>query len=147
LCVVVGIGLGRASLRPKAWPVVFLIPAIGVYTIALGTISIVSSLFDRSGDFGHRCARMWARLILVTTGVRVTAKGIERLDPKQSYVFASNHQSIYDIPIVFASLPYQLRIIAKASLGNFPFLGWHLRRAGHILVDRQSRIESGLANG
>jgi len=127
-------------IPPYHWwrTVFFLIPAIGVYTIALGTISIASSLFDHSGDFGHRCARMWARLILVTTGVRVTVKGVERLDAKQSYVFASTHQRIYDIPIVFATLPLQLRIIAKASLGRFPFLGWHLQRTGHLLVDRQN---------
>jgi 1-acyl-sn-glycerol-3-phosphate acyltransferase len=127
-------------IPPYYWwrTVFFLIPAIAVYTIVLGTISIVSSLFDRSGDFGHRCARTWARLILATTGVRVTAAGVERLDPKQSYVLASNHQSIYDIPIVFATLPLQLRIVAKASLGRFPFLGWHLRRTGHLLVDRQN---------
>ena len=50
----------------------------------------------------------------------------------------SNHQSIYDIPIVFASLPFQLRIVAKDSLGSFPFLGWHLRRTGHLLVDRKN---------
>jgi 1-acyl-sn-glycerol-3-phosphate acyltransferase len=39
--------------------------------------------------------------------------------------------------VIFASLPYQLRIIAKESLGNFPFLGWHLRRTGHLLVNRR----------
>ncbi|MGH9255419.1 MAG: lysophospholipid acyltransferase family protein, partial [Vicinamibacterales bacterium] len=50
--------------------------------------------------------------------------------------FVANHQSIYDIPILFWSLPFQLRIIAKESLGRFPFLGWHLRRTGHLLVDR-----------
>ena len=37
---------------------------------------------------------------------------------------------------MFASLPFQLRIIAKESLGTIPFLGWHLRRTGHVLVDR-----------
>ena len=63
--------------------------------------------------------------------------GLERLVPGQSYVFVSNHQSIYDTPIIFWSLPYQLRIIAKESLGWFPFLGWHLRRTGHMLVDRK----------
>jgi 1-acyl-sn-glycerol-3-phosphate acyltransferase len=52
-------------------------------------------------------------------------------------VFVANHQSIYDIPILFWSLPYQPRIIAKQSLGRFPFLGWHLRRTGHMLVDRR----------
>jgi len=51
-------------------------------------------------------------------------------------VFVANHQSIYDIPILFWTLPNQLRIIAKESLGGIPFLGWHLRRTGHMLVDR-----------
>jgi 1-acyl-sn-glycerol-3-phosphate acyltransferase len=127
-------------IPPYHWwrTVFFLIPAIGVYTIVLGTISILSSLVDSSGDFGHRCARAWAWLILRTTGVRVTVQGVDRLEAHRSYVFASNHQSIYDIPIVFASIPVQLRIVAKASLGRFPFLGWHLRRTGHLLVDRKN---------
>ena len=103
----------------------------------LGTVSLVSTLFDRSGDFGHRCARAWAWLILKTTRrARAASSGLEHLDPARSYVFAANHQSIYDIPIVFASLPLQLRIVAKESLGRIPFLGWHLRRTGHLLVDR-----------
>jgi 1-acyl-sn-glycerol-3-phosphate acyltransferase len=57
--------------------------------------------------------------------------------PNGSYVFVSNHQSHYDTAVLFASLPHQLRIIAKESLGNLPFVGWHLRRTGHILVDRR----------
>jgi 1-acyl-sn-glycerol-3-phosphate acyltransferase len=121
------------------WRTVFyLIPAVSLYTIVLGTVSLFSTLVDRTGDFGHRCARMWARLILKTTGVRVRVEGLEHLDPARSYVFASNHQSIYDIPIVFASLPTQLRIVAKDSLGRVPFLGWHLQRTGHLLVDRRN---------
>jgi 1-acyl-sn-glycerol-3-phosphate acyltransferase len=126
------------KIPPYHWwrTVFFLIPAIGVYTIVLGTLSLLSTIVDRSGDIGHRCARAWAWLILKTTGVRVETRGVEKLDPRQSYVLASNHQSIYDIPIVFACLPLQLRIIAKDSLGKFPFLGWHLQRTGHLLVDR-----------
>jgi 1-acyl-sn-glycerol-3-phosphate acyltransferase len=77
-------------------------------------------------------------LILRTTGVRVECLGAERLDPRRSYVLASNHQSIYDIPILFATLPLQLRIVAKESLGRIPFLGWHLRGTGHLLVDRRN---------
>lgn len=116
--------------------VFFLIPAISVYTIVLGTLSIGSSLFESRGYFAHWCARTWSRLILATTGVRVDVTGLEKLVPGRTYVFVSNHQSIYDIPVLFWSLPYQLRIIAKESLGRFPFLGWHLRRTGHMLVDR-----------
>ncbi len=127
------------QLPPYHWwrTVFFLIPAISVYTIVLGTLSLSSSLFDASGYFAHWCARTWSRLILRTTGVRVEVIGLERLVPGRTYVFVANHQSIYDIPILFWSLPYQLRIIAKESLGRFPFLGWHLRRTGHMLVDRR----------
>ena len=127
------------TIPPFHWwrTVFFLIPAVALYTIVLGTLSLATTLVDRSGDAGHWCARSWARLILWTTGVRVQVHGVEHLDPSRSYVFAANHQSIYDIPILFAALPFQLRIIAKQSLGRIPFLGWHLQRAGHLLVDRQ----------
>jgi 1-acyl-sn-glycerol-3-phosphate acyltransferase len=128
------------NVPPFHWwrTVFFLIPLIGIYTIVLGTISMASSLFDPSGDVGHKCARAWSWLILKTTRVRVTVTGLERLNPAHSYVVASNHQSIYDIPILFASLPLQLRIVAKQSLGSIPFLGWHLHRTGHLLVDRKN---------
>jgi 1-acyl-sn-glycerol-3-phosphate acyltransferase len=116
--------------------VFFLIPAVSLYTIVLGTLSLLSTLVDPDGNVAHKCARAWSWLILKTTGVEVTVQGLERLDPSRSYVFAANHQSIYDIPILFASIPFQLRIISKASLGRIPFMGWHLRRTGHVLVDR-----------
>ena len=128
------------SIPPYHWwrTVFYLIPAITVYTIVLGAASIVSSLVDRRGYFAHRCARAWSWLILRTTGVRVHVEGLERLDRSRSYVLAANHQSIYDIPILFASLPFQLRILAKESLGRIPFMGWHLQRTGHVLVDRSN---------
>jgi 1-acyl-sn-glycerol-3-phosphate acyltransferase len=133
-------------IPPYHWwrTVFFLIPAITVYTIVLGAASIVSSLFDRRGYFAHGCARAWSRLILKTTGVRVRVEGLERIKPGTTYVFVSNHQSIYDTPVVFASLPYQLRIIAKESLAAFPVLGWHLRRGGHLFVDRRHPDRAGI---
>jgi 1-acyl-sn-glycerol-3-phosphate acyltransferase len=117
--------------------VFYLIPSIGLYMNVLGTLSLTTSLLQKNGHFAHWCARTWSRLILLTTGVDVHVSGLERLAVDKTYVFVSNHQSIYDIPILFWSLPYQLRIIAKESLGHFPFLGWHLRRTGHMPVDRK----------
>ena len=76
--------------------------------------------------------------------MRVTVEGLERVTPGTTYVFVSNHQSIYDMPVIFASLPYQLRIIAKASLARFPVLGWHLRRGGHLFVDRRHPDRAGI---
>ena len=127
------------------WRTVFyLIPMIGLYTIVLGTVSIASSFLGGRGHFAHACARAWSRLILLTTGVCISVRGLERLTPGTTYVFVSNHQSIYDIPVIFWALPYQVRIIAKESLGSFPFLGWHLRRTGHLLVDRRNPDRQGI---
>jgi len=124
--------------------VFFLIPCITVYTIVLGTLSILSTLVDRRGHGAHWCARAWSWLILATTGVSVTVEGLERLTPGATYMFVSNHQSHYDTPVVFSSLPYQLRIIAKESLAKFPVLGWHLKRSGHLFVDRQQPDRAGI---
>jgi 1-acyl-sn-glycerol-3-phosphate acyltransferase len=124
--------------------VFFLIPCISVYTIVLGTASILSTFVDRRGHAAHACARAWSWLILATTGVQVRVVGLEHVSRGETYGFVANHQSIYDIPVIFASLPFQLRIIAKKSLGRFPFLGWHLQRAGHLLVDRRSPDRSGI---
>jgi len=122
----------------------FLIPSIAVYTIVLGVASITSSFFDRKGHFAHGCARLWSRLILATTGVKVTVEGLDRIVPGKTYVFVANHQSIYDIPVLFWSIPFQLRIIAKESLGRFPMLGPHLKRTGHMLVDRSRPDKAGI---
>jgi len=134
------------QIPPFHWwrTVFYLIPAISLYTVVLGAASIVSSLFDRRGYFAHRCARAWSWLILKTTGVRVAVEGLERIAPGTTYIFVSNHQSIYDIPVIFASLDCQLRIIAKDSLARFPVLGWHLKRGGHLFVDRRNPDRAGI---
>lgn len=127
-------------MPPFHWwrTVFFLIPVIGLYTIGLGIVSLISTLVDRDGRFAHRCAAWWARLILVTSGVRVERRGAALPPPEESCVFVSNHASIYDIPILFTAVPRQVRIVAKEALGRFPFIGWHLRRGGHLLVNRQN---------
>ena len=105
----------------------------------------MSSLFDRRGYFAHR---LRARLVVADSQddrrPRRASKGLERITPGTTYVFVSNHQSIYDTPVIFASLPYQLRIIAKESLARFPVLGWHLRRGGHLFVDRRHPDRAGI---
>src|SRR5918992_1583429 len=67
-------------IPPFHWwrTVFFLIPAISVYTIVLGTLSILSTFVDRKGHAAHCCARAWSWLILATTGVDVDVKGLER---------------------------------------------------------------------
>jgi 1-acyl-sn-glycerol-3-phosphate acyltransferase len=110
------------------------IPLIYLLTIFWGTISLLSSLADSSGRAQHACAKWWSRCLLAVCGVRVRVQGREHLDAGRTYVFAANHQSYLDIPVIFANLPARFRIMAKGSLFHIPFLGWHLRRSGHMPV-------------
>ena len=120
------------------WTILVLIPAISIFTIVFGSISLVGGLFDGSGRLAHRCAQLWARCILGTSGVRIDRRGVALPAPDRSCVFVANHSSIYDIPILFTAVPRQLRIMAKAALGYVPFIGWHLTRSGHVLVNRRN---------
>jgi 1-acyl-sn-glycerol-3-phosphate acyltransferase len=114
------------------------IPLIYLYTIVMGSISLLLSLYDPEGKRQHWCARIWCRMIARTAGARVRVHGADHIQPGTSYVFLSTHQSYMDIPAMLGYLPAQLRIAAKKVLFRIPFMGWHLTRAGHIPIDRSS---------
>jgi len=112
----------------------FFDPLIWFYTVVLGTVSLLSSLFDSEGVVQHRVARLWARMILGTIGAAVTIEGLQNIDTSRAHVYVVNHVSALDIPVLYASLPFQFRILAKQELFRYPFMGWHLRRSGQVPV-------------
>jgi 1-acyl-sn-glycerol-3-phosphate acyltransferase len=114
------------------------IPLIYLYTIVMGSLSLILSLYDPAGRLQHWCARRWCQMIAFTAGARVRVHGAHHIQPGASYVFLSTHQSYMDIPAMLGYLPAQLRIAAKKVLFRIPFMGWHLTRAGHIPIDRSS---------
>jgi 1-acyl-sn-glycerol-3-phosphate acyltransferase len=109
---------------------------IYLYTAVMGTLSLGGSLFDSGGRWQHACARFWSWLILKTSGIRVRVEGLEHVNPQAPAIFCVNHQSSMDIPVLLVNLPFQFRFVAKRSLFRYPFMGWHLRRSGHIAVHR-----------
>jgi 1-acyl-sn-glycerol-3-phosphate acyltransferase len=112
------------------------------YTAVCGMLSLSASLFDDRGRWQHACARLWSWLILTTSGIRTRVEGIDNVDPGNTAIYCVNHQSAMDIPILFLNLPVQFRFAAKRSLFQMPFLGWHLKRSGHIPVDRKHPREA-----
>ncbi len=135
-------GEGVRNLLSYVRSLVFTDPVIFLYTGVCGTASICGSLFDGRGRWQQGCARVWSRLILKTSGIRVAVEGLENLNVDETVIFCANHQSAMDIPILFANLPVHFRFLAKRSLFKLPFLGWHLRRSGHIPVDRDRPQEA-----
>lgn len=111
------------------------VPLIYLYTAVMGTLSLLSSFFDHEGRMQHWFACTWSRMILKTAGIRVQVEGLEHIDPAQPAVYAANHLSALDIPVLYASLPTQFRILAKRELFRYPFLGWHLTRSGQVAID------------
>ncbi len=127
-------GLGELLSRLRSYFI--FVPLIYLYTGVMGTLSLLSSFFDHEGRAQHWFAHSWARLILKTAGVRVQVDGLEHIDPVQPAVYAANHLSALDIPVLYAGLPTQFRILAKRELFKYPFLGWHLKRSGQIPIDQ-----------
>jgi 1-acyl-sn-glycerol-3-phosphate acyltransferase len=113
-------------------------PLIWFYTIVLGGLSLLSSFFDRDGSIQHGFARLWSRMILGTIGAQVQVEGLEQIDTGKAHIYAVNHLSALDIPVLYKYLPFQFRILAKKELFRYPFMGWHLRRSGQIAVDQQN---------
>jgi 1-acyl-sn-glycerol-3-phosphate acyltransferase len=113
-------------------------PLIFLYTGVLGALSLLSSFFDHHGRIQHKFARLWSRMILKTAMVKVTIDGLDNLNFASPHVYAANHISAFDIPVLYASLPFQFRIVANKYLFKYPFLGWHLRRSGQIAIDSAS---------
>jgi 1-acyl-sn-glycerol-3-phosphate acyltransferase len=110
------------------------VPLVYLYTLVLGILSLLSSLFDRSGRVQHEFARLWARMILKTGSTPVHVAGLEHIDPARPAVYAANHLSALDIPVLYAAIPGQFRIMAKKELFRYPVLGWHLKRSGQIPI-------------
>jgi 1-acyl-sn-glycerol-3-phosphate acyltransferase len=119
------------------WSLVFVDPLIILSTLFFGTVSLVASLFDRTGRFMMKTARVWARTLLAIAGVRVKVVGLEKLTPGAAYVFASNHLSYMDTPVILTHIPADFRFMAKDGLFKIPLLGTHLGQAGHIPVPRR----------
>jgi len=131
------------ELRPRPDPLPFgeramsycvRAPLFFLATGLFGSLSLAASLFEKDGRWQHRIAQRWARACVAVGGARVTVIHAERLKAGPA-VYVCNHLSYMDTPVLFSSLPFQFRIVARHDLWKLPFIGWHLQRSGQVPVD------------
>jgi 1-acyl-sn-glycerol-3-phosphate acyltransferase len=113
--------------------------AIAAATIACGLPAIPMGFVPPRGSWSMRFGRAWSRLILKATGVPVRVLHPERLSGDRSFIIAANHESFYDILVLFRVLPMRIAFLAKRNLFRIPILGWSMAAAGFVPVDRGQR--------
>jgi 1-acyl-sn-glycerol-3-phosphate acyltransferase len=117
-------------------------PLIWFYTLFLGVIALPGGLFDRAGWRLHWFSRTWSWLIMKTILSPVKVTGLEKIDTTRPHVYAVNHASAMDIPVLYVYLPFQFRIVFKKELLAYPVVGWQLKRSGQVCIDQQKPTNS-----
>jgi 1-acyl-sn-glycerol-3-phosphate acyltransferase len=108
-------------------------------TLFWAIMAIVFGLIPPRGHWTHPVARLWSKGLLFCAWLRVETRFAVPLDPQARYVYMANHQSLFDIPVLLATLPGKTRFLAKKSLFQIPIFGWAMSIAGFIPVDRRDR--------
>ena len=114
-----------------AWPI------LCVLTVFTALFTIVT-VHWRNAEFVHKVQQFWSRSFFWLMFLPVSVDGTEHIQPGQSYVFVSNHQSMFDVWLVYGWLPVVFKWLMKAELRKVPFVGTGCKAAGHIFVDRRN---------
>lgn len=144
-------------LRPFYWLWQYLIawPLLVVLTVFTAVFT-VCTVFWKNAEFVHKVQQFWSRSFFWLMFLPVSVDGQEHIVPGQSYVFVANHQSMFDVWLVYGWLPVIFKWLMKAELRKVPFVGTGCKAAGHIFIDRRStkaameslkEVEKQLVNG
>ena len=116
------------------------------WTILFGIAVILFSPFDyKKGKILGFIVKYWAKTIFKTMNINVRVIGLDKLDRNADYIFAPNHASSLDIPLILGFLPFWIVPISKIELKWIPFLGWAMQAAGHVFVDRRDHEKAMLS--
>lgn len=110
---------------------------IVIHTLICSIIGLVLIFIDRTFTTYHLLSKVFSGGILLITGVRVKTTGLENIDRKATYVFASNHSSQLDITALQWGVPNRLSMIFKKELARIPFFGWQLYLGPYVVIDRK----------
>lgn len=114
------------------------VPLLVVFTFLFATLTLIFSALVNPAFASRTFGASWARTLAYLTPIRVEIEGGEFADPARSFVVASNHQSMYDILVIYGFLRLDLKWVMKQELRKVPFIGYGCEAAGHIFVQRSN---------
>jgi len=115
-----------------------LMPLVIVLTLLFSTLTVVFSVLVNPNFASRVFGATWARVLGLLTPMLVTVEGAENARRELSYVVVSNHQSQFDILLIYGWLKLDLKWVMKKELRRIPGIGIGCEKAGHIFVDRRN---------
>jgi 1-acyl-sn-glycerol-3-phosphate acyltransferase len=112
------------------------------FTIAMSEAAVASMLWDPSGNLIRKLGKFWGARMCHTCGIELNVEGGERIDWNQPLVVMANHQSLFDIPVLYAALPRPFGMLAKQELFRFPVFRSAMAGLGCVPIDRGNRRQS-----
>jgi 1-acyl-sn-glycerol-3-phosphate acyltransferase len=117
-----------------------------LYSVTIGSASYVTALFIKDekekSRFYQRTARLWGSFLANASLMEVNVSGLENIPAGTAVIFTPNHQSYLDIFILLKILPVSFRFVIMRKLFKVPFIGYHIKRAGFVSLDRKDRKRS-----
>lgn len=120
----------------------FVIAAIMIITACYAVTIIIHIFLFRDNKVFFFYTKSWGLILLRLSGISLQVEGVHNIEPGKRYVYVANHSSLFDIPIVFAGIPDNVRIMYKRELNRIPVFGWCLNMSPLISVDRSRYREA-----
>ena len=122
--------------QPYKW--IIYIPFFGLSTAVMGSLALILNPILGPKISSALAGVWWARVNSFMAPMSVTVRGRENIDPQQSYVVVANHQSQFDIFVLYGWLGVDFKWVMKMELRKAPFLGPACHSLGHIFIDRSN---------
>jgi len=122
--------------QPYKW--LFFLPFVGVNTLFFGILAVLVSALINQRIGSYFGGVIWSRINAIFTPMLVKVTGYKHIDKERSYVIISNHQSLYDIFVIYGWLGIDIKWIMKKELAKIPGIGFGSKKVGHIFLDRSN---------
>jgi 1-acyl-sn-glycerol-3-phosphate acyltransferase len=113
-----------------------------IIAIVFSVIVLLITPINYKGKISDPVVKCWAKIMLMISFIKIKRIGLENILPGGSYIYISNHSSMFDILIALAGIPSDIRFVSKKQLFKIPIFGWAMTMAGYISIDRDRSLKA-----